>query len=285
MKPSPFIHHRPATIGDAVRLLAELGNKDVRILAGGQSLIPMMAFRLARPTHLIDINTIIGLDVIKVEEEVITIGALCRHEDVRRLPIPGATGLLLRTIVPNIAHRPIRSLGTFCGSIVNADPASEWCLTVLTLGGVMNVVGPKGRRGIQADAWFQGAMTTSLGSSEILETVSLPLLPEGTCFSFKEFSRRLGDFAIVSALAVFELVNGRMVHVRLGVGGAEERPRRMTEAEGWLEGREPGVESFAGAATAVAADLVPMEDIHTNANYRRNLAASLVRRALEEASA
>jgi carbon-monoxide dehydrogenase medium subunit len=285
MKPSPFTHHRPGTIDDAIRLLGQFGDEDVRILAGGQSLIPMMAFRLARPTHLIDINNVRELEGIKIEEHLIKIGALCRHEDVRRLPIPGTSGLLLRSIVSNIAHRPIRTRGTFCGSIVHADPASEWCLTALTLDGVMNVVGPDGRRDIKASDWFRGAMTTAIEASELLVTVSLPLLSEETRFAFKEFSRRAGDFAIASALVVFEILHGKMINVRVGIGGAEDRPRRMTAAEEFLEGCEPSTELFAGAASTVAAELVPMEDINTNASYRRNLAATLVRRALEEASA
>lgn len=285
VKPAPFVLHRPTTLDAATRLLADFAADDARVIAGGQSLAPMMAFRLARPKHLVDINGVACLAGVRAEDENIVIGALARHEDFRRNPPPGATGALLASIAPHIAHRPIRSRGTFCGSIAHADPASEWCLAAATLDAVMVAVSARGRREIPAREWFAGAMTTALGPAEILESVRLPRLPGATRFAFHEFARRAGDFALAMALVVFELDGGRLRRVRLGVGGAEDRPRRISAAEALLEGEAPSEALFARAASAAAHALDPMQDQSTTAEYRRDLAAALVRRALIEAAA
>jgi carbon-monoxide dehydrogenase medium subunit len=276
--------HRPATLAAATGLLAQLSAEEARVIAGGQSLAAMMAFRLARPRHLVDINGVGELAGVSRADGHIEIRALVRHEDLRRNPPPGLTGALLESIAPHIAHRPIRARGTLCGSLAHADPASEWCLAALTLDAVMTAASARGRREIEACDFFQGAMTTALAPDEILASARFPELPGTTRYAFQEFARRAGDFALAMSLVVFEIERGRMRRVRLGVGGVEDRPRRLSAAESLLEGESPSIELFDRAARIAGAALTPMEDVRTDALYRRGLAASLIRRALTEAA-
>ncbi|HML07204.1 MAG TPA: FAD binding domain-containing protein [Xanthobacteraceae bacterium] len=285
MKPAPFVYHAPKTVDDAVARLAELGPLDGRVLAGGQSLIPMMAFRMARPAHLIDINSVEGLDRLAVEGDVLSIAACVRHAAFHRPVVPGPTGALLALVARNIGHYPIRLRGTFCGSLAHADPASEWCLTAATLGADIVAVSRRGPRTIAADDYFTGIMTTTLAEDELLLGTRLPLLAPDTHFGFYEFSRRAGDYAIAMALATFRLQDGLIVEPRLGIGGAEARPRRIPAAEAALAGRKPGGESFRAAAEAAAAAVEPLEDIHADAEFRLDLVRAVTRRALEQALA
>jgi aerobic carbon-monoxide dehydrogenase medium subunit len=285
MKPAPFRHHAPTTVDEAVALLARLAPEDGRVLAGGQSLVPTMAFRLARPAHLIDINGIAALDRIVVADGKLMIGACVRHEAFRRPVEDGPLGKLLATVVRHIAHYPIRTRGTFCGSIANADPASEWCTVAAALDAEMVARSARGTRVIAAQDFFAGIMTTALADDELLTEVRLPLLPPGTRMGFQEFSRRAGDFAIAMALATCRIDGGKIVEPRIAVGGAEPHPRRIAEAEQMLAGRAPGAEAFAAAAERAAAAVDPMEDVHNSAQYRRDLVRAMVRRALEQAAA
>jgi aerobic carbon-monoxide dehydrogenase medium subunit len=283
MKPAPFHYHAPKTVDEAVALLAELAPADGRVLAGGQSLVPTMAFRLARPAHLVDINGIAALDRIATQDGILSIGACVRHAAFYRPVTDGPLGQLLARVVHHIAHHPIRTRGTFCGSLVNADPASEWCLVAATLGAEMVAQSQRGRRVIAAADFFAGIMTTALAEDELLVEARLPVPPPDTRFGFYEFSRRAGDFAVAMALATFRIRDGRMVEPRLGVGGAEPKPRRITQAERTLEGREPGPQVFAAAAEATAAAVEAMEDLNYSADYRRDLIRTVTQRALEGA--
>ncbi len=283
MKPAPFRYHAPKTVDEAVALLAEVAPADGRVLAGGQSLVPTMAFRLARPGHLVDINGIAELGRIAVADGRLAIGACVRHAAFYRPVAEGPLGPLLASVVRHIAHHPIRTRGTFCGSLVNADPASEWCLVAATLGAEMVAQSRRGRRVIAAADFFVGIMTTALEDDELLVEARLPLLPDDTHFGFYEFSRRAGDFAIAMALATYRLKDGRMIEARLGIGGAEPKPRRIKEAERMLEGREPGPDAFADAAAAAAQAVEAMEDANYSADYRRDLVGTVTRRALEQA--
>jgi aerobic carbon-monoxide dehydrogenase medium subunit len=284
MKPAPFQYHAPKTVAEAVAVLAEVAPADGRVLAGGQSLVPTMAFRLARPAHLVDINGIAELDRIAIADGKLAIGACVRHAAFYRPVAEGPLGRLLSSVVRHIAHHPIRTRGTFCGSLVHADPASEWCLVAATLGAEMVAQSRHGRRVIAAADFFAGIMTTALAEDELLVEARLPLLPPDTRFGFYEFSRRAGDFAIAMALVTYRLADGRMVEPRLGVGGAEPKPRRIIEAERMLEGREPGPEVFAGAAEVAAEAVEAMEDSSYSADYRRDLVATVTRRALDRAA-
>jgi aerobic carbon-monoxide dehydrogenase medium subunit len=283
MKPAPFHYHAPKTVDEAVALLAELAPTDGRVLAGGQSLVPTMAFRLARPAHLVDINGIAALDRIATQDGILSIGACVRHAAFYRPVTDGPLGQLLARVVHHIAHHPIRTRGTFCGSLVNADPASEWCLVAATLGAEMVAQSRRGRRVIAAADFFAGIMTTALAEDELLVEARLPVPPPDTRFGFYEFSRRAGDFAVAMALATFRIRDGRMVEPRLGVGGAEPKPRRITQAERTLDGQEPGPQAFAAAAEATAAAVEAMEDLNYSADYRRDLVRTVTQRALEGA--
>jgi len=283
MKPAPFIYHAPTSVDEAVALLAEWGPQDGRILAGGQSLVPTMAFRVARPAHLIDINGIAELATLAVRDSVVCIGACVRHRAFDSDTLPGATGALLRKVVRNIAHYPVRTRGTFCGSVANADPASEWCCVMVALDGAVVLRSRRGMRRVRAEEFYQGVMTTALEEDELVITAELPMLPEGTRTGFEEFSRRKGDFAIAMALVAYRLEDGRMVEPRLAIGGAEPHARRVSEAELVLRGRAPSTDVFAEAGEAAAAAIDPMEDINNTAAYRRRLVRTLVQRALENA--
>jgi len=285
VKPAPFVYHAPKTIDDAVAKLAELGPLDGRVLAGGQSLVPMMAFRMARPAHLIDINAVTGLDRLAIDDDVLSIAAGVRHAAFHRPVVSGPTGALLAAVVSHIAHYPIRLRGTFCGSLAHADPASEWCLTAVTLGAEIVAASQRGRRVIMADDYFEGMMMTALAEDELLLEARVPLLAPDARFGFYEFSRRAGDYAIAMALVTFRLQDGVIIEPRVGVGGAEGRPRRMSEAETALAGQKPGQELFRAAAEAAAAAVDPLEDVHADAEFRLDLVRAVTRRALERAVA
>jgi carbon-monoxide dehydrogenase medium subunit len=250
MKPAPFQYHAPKTVEEALELLAEYADDDGRVLAGGQSLVPTMAFRLARPRHLVDINGVKELDYIEV------------------------------------AHHPIRARGTFCGSIAHADPASEWCAVAAALDAEMVVESKRsGLRVVPAKDFFKGIMTTALREDELLTEVRLPIQPPDSRLGFAEFSRRAGDYAIAMAVGAFRLKSGMMTEIRIAIGGAEAAPRRMTEAEHALIGRPPNAGSFQAAAHAVIKAIDPLDDENVSADYRRGLVRAMVTRALESASA
>jgi len=285
VKPAPFAYHAPKTVDDALAHLAEFGPQDGRVLAGGQSLIPMMAFRMARPAHLVDINTVAGLDRLAVEDGVLSVGACVRHAAFHRPVVEGPTGALLSHVVRDIAHYPIRLRGTFCGSLAHADPASEWCLTAVTLGAEIVAASRRGRRVIAADDFFAGLMATALAEDELLLEARLPLLAPDTRCGFYEFSRRAGDYALAMALVIFRLQDGVIAEPRIGIGGAEAQPRRIAAAEAVLAGRKPDDEGFRAAAEAAADVVEPMEDIHADAEFRLDLVRAVTRRALERAQA
>ena len=284
MKPAPFRYHAPKTLDEAVALLAEVAPDDGRVLAGGQSLVPTMAFRLARPSHLVDINGIKALEKVTSHSAGLSIGACVRHAAFHRPVAEGPLGRLLSTVVRHIGHYPIRTRGTFCGSLAHADPASEWCLVAATLGAEIVAQNARGKRIIAAKGFFTGAMSTTLRDDELLVEARLPNLPPDTRFGFCEFSRRAGDFAIAMALVTYRLKDGRMHEVRVGVGGAEPTSRRIAEAESLLESKAPAAEVFRAAADAAAAAMDPMEDVNTTAVYRRDLVRALTRRAMEQAA-
>jgi aerobic carbon-monoxide dehydrogenase medium subunit len=284
MKPASFQYHAPKTVDQAVAVLAQVAPADGRVLAGGQSLVPTMAFRLARPAHLVDINGIQELERIASQDGKLAIGACVRHAAFYGQVTQGPLGRLLSGVVRHIAHHPIRTRGTFCGSLAHADPASEWCLVAATLGAEMVAQSRQGRRVIAAADFFAGIMTTALKEDELLVEARLPVLPADARFGFYEFSRRAGDFAIAMALVTYRLQDGRMIEPRLGIGGAEPNPRRIAPAEQALDGQKPGPEAFAAAAQAAAAAVDAMEDSSYSADYRRDLVHTVTFRALEQAA-
>jgi aerobic carbon-monoxide dehydrogenase medium subunit len=284
MKPAQFRYHAPKTIAEAVETLAEVAPEDGRVLAGGQSLVPIMAFRLARPAHLVDINGVEELGRLAFDGSKLCIGACVRHAAFHKPVVDGPLGRLLATVVRYIAHYPIRTRGTFCGSIAHADPASEWCLLVAALEAEMVAQSTAGTRSIPARDYFRGIMTTALKEDELLTEVRLPILPADTHCGFYEFNRRAGDFALAMALATFRIRDGRMIEPRVAIGSVEAQPRRIAQAEAALTGHPPSRAAFAAAGDAVAAAVDPLEDAITGAEYRRDLACTVTRRALEQAA-
>jgi len=284
MKPAPFIHHTPKTLDEAVKILAEVAPQDGRVLAGGQSLVPIMAFRLARPGHLVDINDVAGLDKIAGDGKFLTIGACVRHAAFHKSVTDNPLGRLMRAVAHHIAHYPIRMRGTLCGSLAHADPASEWCLVATTLDATLVARSTRGERAIAAKQFFTGIMSTALAEDELLVEARLPLLANDARFGFNEFSRRAGDFAMAAALVTYRLQAGKIADARVGLGGAEPSPRRIPEAEAALNGQVPGDKVFRAAAEAAATTIDPLEDHQTTAEYRRDLVRAVVRRALESST-
>jgi len=281
MKPAPFIRHVPKTLDEALRILAEVAPQDGRILAGGQSLVPIMAFRLAKPAHLVDINEVENLDKIDNDGKKLRIGARVRHGAFHTTVVDNPLGKLLTFVARHIAHYPIRMRGTFCGSLAHADPSSEWCLVAATLDATMIARSTRGERIIMAADFFEGIMSTALAEDEMLTEVRLPLLAADAKFGFNKFSRRAGDFAMSAALVTYALQGGKIADARVGVGGAEASPRRIAEAEAALNGQTPGDDVFRAAAEAAASAIEPLEDHQTTGDYRRDLVRAVVRRALE----
>lgn len=284
MKPAPFTRHVPRTVAEAVKILADVAPNDGRVLAGGQSLVPIMAFRLAKPAHLVDINEIIELARIDNDGKALIVGACVRHAAFHKPVVEGPLGALLAHVARHIAHYPIRTRGTFCGSLAHADPASEWCLAAATLEATVVARSARGERRIAAKDFFAGIMTTALAEDELLTHVRLPLLPDDARFGFNEFSRRAGDFAMSASLVTYRLQDGRIADAHIGVGGAEPSPRRIPEAEAAVEGHAPGDKAFRAAAEAAAKAVDAMEDHQTSTDYRRDLVRAVVRRALEQSA-
>lgn len=281
MKPAPFIRHVPKTLDEALRTLAEVAPEDGRILAGGQSLVPIMAFRLAKPAHLVDINEVAGLDRLASDGKVLSIGARIRHGAFHKNVVDNPLGKLLTFVARHIAHYPIRMRGTFCGSLAHADPSSEWCLVAATLDATMIAKSAKGERALSPADYFQGLMSTALAEDELLAEVRIPLLRADAKFGFNEFSRRAGDFAMSASLVTYVVKDGKIADAHIGVGGAEPSPRRIPEAEAALNGQAPSDAAFRAAAEAAASAIDPLEDHQTSGDYRRDLVRAVVRRALE----
>src|SRR4029077_10114824 len=265
MKPAPFVRHVPKTLDEALKILAEVAPQDGRILAGGQSLVPIMAFRLAKPAHLVDINEVAGLDTVTNNGKTLTIGARVRHAAFHRSVVDNPLGRLLSVAAHHIAHYPIRMRGTFCGSLAHADPASEWCLVAVALDATLIAKSTRGERAIAAKHFFTGIMSTALAEDELLVEAQVPLLANDARFGFNEFSRRAGDFAMAASLVTYRLQGGKIADARVGVGGAEASPRRIAPAGAALNSQTPGDAVYRAAAEAAAKAIEPLEDHQTNA--------------------
>jgi carbon-monoxide dehydrogenase medium subunit len=283
MKPVAFRYFAPDTIDGALDLIAEHGD-DGKILAGGQSLVPAMNFRLARPSTLIDINRIDALDYVQDDGGALCIGALARHARFEAPVAGGALGAFLPRVARHIAHLPIRTRGTFGGSLAHADPASEWCLVAATLDAELVITSRRGVRSLRPNEYFTGALTTALQPDELLTEIRLPLLDTGWRTGFVEFSRRAGDYALAMCAAFLQVADGRIAEARIGVGGAADRPLRIAAAEQILVGSDGGRDAARAAANAAAQSIEhPLEDVQANAEYRRDLVRAMVERAVAQA--
>ena len=283
MKPNAFEYFAPSTVKEAVGLL-EKYEDEAKILAGGQSLVPIMNFRLGRPEVLLDINGIKDLDYIKEEGEALFIGALTRERDLELSPLVKEKCPILAEAVSFIGHVPIRNRGTIGGSLVHADPSSELPTVICCLNGEMKVVGPSGERALAPEEFFLTYLTTSLEPSEILVEVRILTLPKNTAWSFVELTRRSGDFAIVGvATLLFMEDDGVCREARIALGGVAPTPIRAEEAEELLSGQVITEELIkkAGAEAAEATETEP--DYHASAEYRKDMARVFVQRGLHEA--
>jgi carbon-monoxide dehydrogenase medium subunit len=242
-----------------------------------------MNFRLSRPAALVDINRIEGLDAIGFASGWLTIGALARHRAFERPVVEGPLGSLLVTAVHFVGHLPIRVRGTFAGSLAHADPASEWCVIARTVDAEIVASSGAGERTIAAADFFRTVFTTDLRSDELLTSVRLPVLDSSFRVGFAEFSRRAGDFALVIAVAVVKVKNGAITQASIGIGGAADKPLRMTHAENSLVGQEAVPEICEEAADLAAAEVDPLADIHGSSDYRRDLVRAMTKRALRQA--
>ncbi len=286
MKPAAFDYHAPQTLDEALSLLRE-HQDEAKVLAGGQSLVPAMNFRLARPAVLVDIARVPGLDRIELDDPGgVTVGARVRHLDLEHNTIPGPLGVLLARTGRWVGHYPIRVRGTFGGSLAHADPAAEWCALACALDAEMHCRSADGDRAVGAGDFFeQMAFTTCLAPDELLVGARLPRLGDSWGVGMAEFARRWGDFAIVLAVAAVERDGDSVAGARIVLGGVAGGPVRATHAEAALSGRAATPESVAAAAAAAAEEVDPTGDIHGSADYRRDLVRTMVTRALSQALA
>jgi CO/xanthine dehydrogenase FAD-binding subunit len=283
MKPSPFDYVRPGSLAEACELLA--GDEEARLIAGGQTLVPMLAMRLARPAKLIDILRLPELAGIRAEKGAVVVGATTRQAEAERDPTIAAGVPMLARVLPWVGHPPTRNRGTIGGSIANADPSAEIPLTAVTLGADILLATPSGPRSIAADDFFLGAMVTSIGHGECVRAIRFPVWPHARVgVGFQEISARRSDFAFVAATAQVALdKEGRCIEVALGLGGVADRPLRLDVSS--LLDTDLDSADVKDAVNAAAADLDAMSDLHASAAYRRRVAVTLCIRALEQARA
>lgn len=283
MKPPPFEYVAAGSVEEALDALAEHGD-EAKPLAGGQSLVPLLAFRLARPSVLVDLNPIHGLDGISLEGDALVLGATARERAIENLSGLAERCPMIVEAISHIGHVAIRNRGTVGGSLVHADPAAEWPALAVALDAEIEVTSKRGTRTIPANDFFVSYFTTSVEPDEVLTQIRVPL-PNGRSGStFLELARRHGDFALAGVGALVTLDgDGAATDVRLGLIGVGDRPIRASGAEEALRGRVPDDDALAEAAAAVAGEIEPSGDIHASAEYRRHLATVLTRRALTAA--
>ena len=285
MKMPPFCYHRPTTVEEAIELLADHGS-DAKVLAGGQSLVPLLALRLSRPEHLVDIGRLGGLDTLEDGAGGFTIGAAVRHAEVELSPVTAGANPLVAAAMPHIGHRAIRNRGTVCGSLAHADPAAELPAVCLATDAELVARSKDGERRIPAADFFLGYLTSALDEAEMLTAVHFPKWPERTGGSVQEISRRNGDFALIGLAALVGLDgDGRVDRAALSFFGAGSTPVRVTEAEQALIGERPEAGAIAEAAEVVKKSIDPPGDNHATAAYRAHVAGVLTRRCLAEAGA
>lgn len=283
VKPAEFEYYKPSTLPEAISLLEDLGPA-AKIIAGGQSLLPLMNFRLARPPYLVDIHKIKELEKLYHEDDMLKIGALVRHSTLMRDPVIKRTVPLLAEVASFIGHTHIRNRGTFGGSVAHSDAAAELPVATVALDATFRVVGPDGERRIPAEEFFITYLTTAIMPGEILVETIIPVTPPGTGYGVHEISRRHGDFAIVLIITLLELdADGKCKKVRFVMGGVSDRPIRSITAENYLEGRLISKEDLAYAASLAARECEPEADLHASAEYRREMVQVLGRKALEDA--
>lgn len=284
MKLPAFEYACPATINEAVALLAGHGGQ-AKPLAGGQSLVPMMAFRIARPSLLVDLRRLPGLNKIKIDPEGVHLGALVRWRDILDDKRLVTAHPLLRKAVSHVAHYQIRNRGTVGGSCAHVDPASEMPAIAQACEATLTLVGRTGSRVVKAADFFQSALTTALEFDEIITEIHLPAWPSGRRWGFQEYARRHGDFAMAGVALYYDLDGGRAANAHIAVTGVGDHQRRLPHAEAALNGQATSETLAVEVGEAAAAEVEPQEDIHASAAYRRALTGTLTERALKAAMA
>ena len=286
MKPAPFRYVAAESLGQALAAKVA-GGDEARFLAGGQSLVPAMNFRLARPAMLVDLNRLRELDFVRVADDgTLRIGALVRHRTLERDALVARHAPLVAEAVRYVAHPQIRNRGTLGGNLAHADPASELPAVMLALGARFRARSSRGERWIDAQAFFRGPLTTALGPEEMLVEIAIPPLPAPSGACFLEVARRRGDYALVGVAAVVTLgADGKCTAAALALCGAGATPVRAARAAGPLVGRRAGETEIRDAAAAIDGEIDPATNVHATAAFRRHLAGVLTRRALATAAA
>ena len=282
MKLPPFEYHLAESVEEAVALLAQWGD-EAKVLAGGQSLVPLLSFRLARPAHLVDVNTIAELAYIS-DGSGLEIGATVRHRDAERSEVVAAEAPIVAAALGFVGHAAIRNRGTVGGSIAHADPAAELPAVLTALRGEVVARSTRGVRTIPAESFIEGFLTTALEPDELVTAIRLPPWPPSTGWAFNEFSRRNGDFAIVGVATLVGLgPDGRVSDARIVFSGVGTTPVRAVAAERAMIGEVPSPALWADAGAQAGTEIDPPADLHGSADYRRQLARVLAARSLEEA--
>ncbi len=283
MKPPRFAYHDPITRGEVLSLLEAYGD-EAKVLAGGQSLVPLLNMRLAQPAHLVDINRLPDLSYIREVDNGLAIGALTRQRDVERSSLVKQLCPLLAKAISFIGHAPIRSRGTIGGSLVHADPAAELPAVLQALGGSVRVEALGGSREIPAQEFFVGPLQTSLTSQELLTEIWFPAAPSFSGAAFVEVSRRHGDYALVGVAVQLTMEkNDTILAAHIALMGVAETPLRLDEAEAMLVGKQPNERLFNTVAALSMTALDPAADLHASGEYRRSVAGVVVNRALHMA--
>lgn len=285
MKLPPFEYACPTTLSEAVALLAS-HDGDAKALAGGQSLMPMLAFRVASPSLLVDLRKLPGLNKITIDSDGVKLGAMVRWRDIEDDERLTTAHPLLKAAIAHVAHYQIRNRGTVGGSIAHADPAAEMPGIAMTCDAGIAVTGKSGSRVIKAADFFLGALTTALEPDEIITEVRLPAWPKSRRFGFQEFARRRGDFAMAGVALYYDPDNsGKASNAHVGVIGVGDRPQRLAAAEAAINGNAVDDATIAKAGAAASSAVEPQQDIHASAAYRRALTGTMVERALKIAAA
>ncbi|MEE2995911.1 MAG: xanthine dehydrogenase family protein subunit M [Pseudomonadota bacterium] len=284
MKPASFSRLVPTTVPEAIKMMGD-HTHDARLLAGGQSLVPMMNFRLARPAVLVDLNCIPDLSYIDDRGDLLAIGAMTRQREIENSDLVRTACPLVHDATLNIAHLPIRSRGTIGGSISNADPAAEYPATMLALDAVLVAQSVRGTRQIDAADFFDGVLTTTLEADEILTEIRIPKAPANSGAAFVELSRRRGDFALAGVAAQVTLDAGKIAEVQLAACGVGPSPVRLRDAEDRIRGAGLTEDALSKAREAASSAVDPDGDVHATADYRRKLAGVMTGRAVQKAAA
>ena len=283
MKPAPFDYQAPGTLREAIDLLAS--NPEAFVIAGGQSLMPLLAFRLATPSLLVDLRRLSGLGNIAVGDDGFRLGALVRWRDIEDDQRLVTAHPLLHAAVAHVAHYQIRNRGTVGGSLAHADPAAELPGVAVTCEGEITLFGPAGSRTVRAGDFFTGPLSTLRQPDEIVTELHLPKWPSGRRWAFRKYGRREGDFALAGILLFYdEDQRGALSNAHVGVIGACPRPHRLTRAEALLNGRGIDESLIRQAAVTAAEEVDPPDDLHADAAYRRGLVATLIERGLQAAA-